>query len=161
MGRRKSIVQPSGPASPDKERKFRFGPFRKESTRNFHQMGNQENGVGLDRPIGSSSSHRDLPTRSTTRNESISEEPETEKPNGTVIPEATPEEEASSMVPTPTPALVAEPDEMKPEPQILPQPPQTDAEGYSTRPETVDEITRVQREAAGYAFSRTAVLCLF
>ena len=149
MGRRKSIVQSSGPASPDKDRKFRFGPFRKESTRNFHQMGNQENGVGLDRPIGSSSSHRDLPTRSTTRNESISEEPPAEKPNGNVIPEVTPEEEASSMTFTPAPGPIVESDETKPEPQIIPQPSQTDAEGYSTRPDTVDEITRIQREAAG------------
>ena len=140
-------MQP-GPTSPDKERKFRFGPFRKESTRNFHQMGTEENGVGPDRPIGSSSSHRDLPTRSTTRNDSISEEPPAEKPNGTVIPEATAEEEASSMTPTPAPAPIVE-NETKPEPQIIPEPPKTDAEGYSTRPDTVDEITRIQREAAG------------
>lgn len=30
------------------------------------------------------------------------------------------------------------------------QPPRVDSEGFSERPQTVDEITRAQREAAGY-----------
>lgn len=147
MGRRRSIVQSSAPTSPDKDRKFRFGPFRKDSSRTFQPMG-QENGAGPDRPIGSSSSSRDIPTRSTIRNESLSEEPQLEKPNGAVIPEATPEEEAYSMTPTPVPAPLL-PTEGKSEPQVTQQPPHTDEEGYSTKPDTVDEITRAQREAAG------------
>ncbi|KAL1960872.1 hypothetical protein VTO42DRAFT_5855 [Malbranchea cinnamomea] len=147
MGRRRSIVIPSGPTSPDREKKFRspFASFRKnEVTRNFHQMDSQEDDLGPERPIGSSSSRqRDVPTRSSTRTDSVSEDAPRSMPNGRVIPEATPEEESS---PPPITTTTAED---KPEPQVIQQQqqPQVDAEGYSTRPDTVDEITRIQREA--------------
>ncbi|EGC43660.1 fes/CIP4 homology domain-containing protein [Histoplasma capsulatum var. duboisii H88] len=145
MGRRKSVVHHSTGSASSPERKFRspFTAFRKpEATRNFHPVDMQPNAGDYLAPISS----RDDPSlrrpasspRGTARSESISashQRPAT--PNGAVSPDEKteqeiPSKEANSTDQASTPA----------------QPPKIDVEGYSERPDSLDEISRIQREAA-------------
>ncbi|EEQ84244.2 hypothetical protein RJZ56_003089 [Blastomyces dermatitidis] len=148
MGRRKSIVHHSTGNSGSPERKFRspFTAFRKsESTRNFQQVEMQHNPSDYLAPI---TSRDDLSLRrpassprETARSDSISashQRPTT--PNGAGVPEESsiPEttgKHGNSMEQAPATA----------------QPPRIDAEGYSERPANLDEITRLQKEAAAAA----------
>ncbi|KLJ07543.1 hypothetical protein EMPG_16996 [Blastomyces silverae] len=145
MGRRKSIVHHSTGSAGSPERKFRspFTAFRKsESTRSFQQVDMQHHAGDYLAPTTS----RDDPSlrrpasspRETARSDSISashQRPAT--PNGAVVPEEssiseTPRKHDNSMDQAPAAA----------------QPPKIDAEGYSERPASLDEISRVQKEAA-------------
>ncbi|PGH06704.1 hypothetical protein AJ80_08121 [Polytolypa hystricis UAMH7299] len=139
MGRRKSIVQvPSTP--PERKYHSPFSSFRRtDSSRSFQQVENQSHpGNGL-APVTSreedpswrpGSSAQDVP-----RNTSISDSqlrPKT--PNGASAPEPS---TASNSLASP----------IEPEKNVVEQQ-QTDSEGYSVRPDTIDEISRVQQEAA-------------
>ncbi|PGH09376.1 hypothetical protein AJ79_05688 [Helicocarpus griseus UAMH5409] len=146
MGRRKSVVQPSTGGATSPERKFRspFSAFRKtDSNRNFQQVDNQPNSGNNLAPTPS----RDSPSlrrpaslpREASHSESISttrQRPIT--PNGSVLPEEsaiadTPVQGKNSIELTPA----------------VPQPPKVDSEGFSERPDSLDEISRAQKEAAG------------
>ncbi|KAM5429458.1 Suppressor of Profilin del [Microsporum canis] len=129
MGRRKSMIVPSpGPS----EKKFRspFTPFRRaDPSRNFQQMDESDGPNGLE-TVTSSESQR--PSSSALHDSAIVESPPPTASNG--IPEE---------------AAAKEPAVTNGEPTGAPtQTPQVDAEGYSQRPDTEDEITRIQREAA-------------
>ncbi|KAK2740181.1 hypothetical protein FQN57_006192 [Myotisia sp. PD_48] len=144
MGRRKSIVNTPPPGSSSPERKFRsaFTFRRAESSRSFQQMerhqeapnglarvtSNERQMVSRDGPPHSrpSSSAQGIP-----RTEPIVESAETV--NGAAVPS----------MPT-IPDINGDTIEADPNPPK----PQTDAEGYSERPDIIDEITKVQREAA-------------
>ncbi|KKZ65152.1 hypothetical protein EMCG_09019 [[Emmonsia] crescens] len=139
MGRRKSVVHHSTGSAGSPERKFRspFTAFRKsESTRSFQQVDMQPNVGDFLAPTAS----RDDPSlrrpasspREIARSESISvsrQRPAT--PNGDVVPEESTVLDVNSAEQAPAAA----------------QPPKIDAEGYSERPDSLDEISRVQKEA--------------
>ncbi|OAX84366.1 hypothetical protein ACJ72_01258 [Emergomyces africanus] len=140
MGRRKSVVHHStgGAGSPEKKFRSPFTAFRKsESTRNFQQVGDHlapttsRDDPSLRRPASS--------PRETARSASISashhQPPVT--PNSTVAPEE------SALLEAPAKDMNA----TKQTPGAV-QPPNIDAEGYSERPDSLDEISRVQKEAA-------------
>ncbi|PGH03739.1 hypothetical protein GX51_03883 [Blastomyces parvus] len=145
MGRRKSIVHHSTGSAGSPERKFRspFTAFRKsESTRNFQQVDMQPHSNDYLAPTTS----RDTPSlrrpasspRETARSNSVSasnQRPAT--PNGAVLPEE------SSILETP-----GKHDNSVEQAPAAVQPPKIDAEGYSERPASLDEISRVQKEAA-------------
>ncbi|KAK2772782.1 hypothetical protein FQN53_004452 [Emmonsiellopsis sp. PD_33] len=139
MGRRKSVVQPSGGATTSPERKFRpFTSFRRnDSTRNFHQVNAQPNSGNTLAPTTSrdETSLRPTSSREPSRTDSI---PQTRQrpltPNGAVIPEGTAVEDTPE---TKTDSVHQAPSHR-----------QTDSEGYSARPDSLDEISRVQKEAA-------------
>ncbi|KAI1947109.1 Suppressor of Profilin deletion [Ophidiomyces ophidiicola] len=139
MSRRRSIVQTnSGNASP--ERKFRspFTPFRRaESSHSFHQVDNQPgtpNGLEPFPSRDGSSLHR--PDSSATTNGSQVGPNIDSRLNGATIPEENIGEETSTTV-------IAS-HEGRP---LSPKAP-IDADGFSTKPDTIDEISRAQQEAA-------------
>ncbi|OJD24979.1 hypothetical protein ACJ73_03657 [Blastomyces percursus] len=148
MGRRKSIVHHSTGSTGSPERKFRspFTAFRKsESTRNFQQVDMQHNASDYLAPTTSGddpSLRRPVSSpRETARSDSISASHQrTATPNGAVVPgetsvPETPGKHANSME----------------QPPVAAQPPRIDAEGYSERPASLDEISRLQNEAAAGA----------
>lgn len=142
MNRRKSIVQPPAGHSAPPERKFR-SPFsfrRTESARNFHQVGDQPTTGNALAPVN----FHDEPSQQRPKSGNPEAEGERRaesrqhggKPLGDVIPEEAPVND--------TPLATTQSHETK----DAPPKEQLDAEGFSAKPDTVDEITRIQREAA-------------
>ncbi|OJD16657.1 hypothetical protein AJ78_03209 [Emergomyces pasteurianus Ep9510] len=139
MGRRKSVVHHSTGSAGSPERKFKspFTAFRKsESTRNFQQVGDylapttSRDDPSLRRPASS--------PRETAGSASISESHQRPvTPNRAAAPKE------STLLEAPAKDI----DATKKTPDAV-RPPQIDAEGYSERPDSVDEISRVQKEAA-------------
>ncbi|EEP82361.1 conserved hypothetical protein [Uncinocarpus reesii 1704] len=138
MGRRRSIVQPtSGHATPEKRFKSPFSFRRTESSRSFHQVENQPtppNGLSPVRSVDQSSHHR--PGSSATGNASQTEPQIDTVLNGNAIPEEPDAQE--------TPAA----NESHEERPTSPKQPSIDADGFSAKPSTIDEISRLQQEAA-------------
>ncbi|EAS32378.3 uncharacterized protein CIMG_03402 [Coccidioides immitis RS] len=139
MGRRRSIVQPnSGYTSPEKKFRSPFMPFRRtESSRSFHQVENQPtppNGLAPVRSRDGSSQHR--PGSSATGSVTQPEPHIDTVLNGNTIPEE------STSQDTPAPAVESHEDRPA-SPKIS-----TDVEGFSAKPNTIDEISRIQQEAA-------------
>ncbi|ODH29085.1 hypothetical protein ACO22_03808 [Paracoccidioides brasiliensis] len=146
MTRRKSIVHHPTRASGSPERKFRspFTSFRKtDSTRSFQQVDMQANLVNSLAPISSrddsslqrpASSHREVSHSESTS--ALHQRPTTPL-NGAVRPE----ESAVSNTP------IRKANSMEQAPATT-QSPKIDSEGYSERPNSLDEISRVQKEAA-------------
>ncbi|KAL2004122.1 hypothetical protein VTN02DRAFT_6586 [Thermoascus thermophilus] len=143
MNRRKSIVQnPSGVGltSPDKKHRAAFAPFRRGDPRDMPLPEGPPSTSGHDSvvqdPISPQSESARGPSESHVRedSETVAPIPETQPvpvTNGTSSVHHGPEIGQADMH----------------------SPPQdrVDSEGFSERPETIDEITRVQREAAGLA----------
>lgn len=167
MSRRKSTAQPSSKgASPEKKSRSPFGFRKTNSSRNFQPMESEsvaENGIRPEKTGESASSRRrNSLAQSPPTNESIPEIDQSTTSNGVAIPEATPEEETSVSAATPvTDKSKAQGDTQVGDYLSLPfssgfllliqlqqQQSEVDAEGYSTRPDTFDEITRIQKEAA-------------
>lgn len=162
MSRRKSVIVPSGGPSPP-EKKFRspFSAFRRtDSSRSFHQMDDQPlppNGL---HPIPSKEEER--PPSSAQNTSEMNRIPESApvtapKTNGNVIPEepevaheppAENKREADT-IPESSSVCIRRESSHFYFPANVSQSPQVDADGYSERPDTIDEITKVQREAAG------------
>ncbi|WEW54939.1 Suppressor of Profilin deletion [Emydomyces testavorans] len=139
MARRRSTVQTtSGHASPEKKFRSPFMSFRRtESARNFHHVEHQPsspNGLAPTQSLDESSQHR--PGSSATANHSQAEPRIESVLNGTTIPEET--------APQEIPVAAAEPHDERP---ILLKQASRDADGFSAKPDTIDEISRVQREA--------------
>ncbi|KAK2858412.1 hypothetical protein FQN49_004758 [Arthroderma sp. PD_2] len=129
MGRRKSMIVPNtGP--PEKKFRSPFTPFRRaDPSRSFHQMDESDGPNGLE-TVMSRESQR--PASSAHNDSAIVESPPPTATNG--IPEEPTADEPAATNGEPTDASVKSP--------------QVDAEGYSQRPDTEDEITRIQREAS-------------
>ncbi|KAF4168989.1 hypothetical protein CNMCM6936_000400 [Aspergillus lentulus] len=140
MGRRKSVVQTpgGGPLFGDKKHRSPFASFKRGDSRD---MQIPESPTGTDRPgtalttqdshgeaapIPSEIHERELPG-------SLPTSPEPQQIPATTNGGSTQE---AHNEPTPAAALTAN------EPRV-------DSEGFSERPQTIDEITRLQREAAG------------
>ncbi|GAD99835.1 Fes/CIP4 homology domain protein [Paecilomyces variotii No. 5] len=143
MNRRKSIVQsPSGSFSLEKKHRTPFVPFRKDSSRDMQIPESP-----------TSTSPQDQLSGSHIPQDSISTEPESARGPS----ESNARSDFDAISPAPEANVAATNgtngsllgDQPAAEINVVPSPPQTDSEGYSERPQTIDEITRAQREAAG------------
>ncbi|KAJ9356100.1 Fes/CIP4 homology domain protein [Paecilomyces variotii] len=144
MNRRKSIVaSPSGSFSLDKKHRTPFVPFRKGDSSRDMQIPESP----------TSSPPQDQLSGSHIPQDSISTEPEYARGPS----ESNARGDFDAISPAPEANVAATNgtngtllgDHPGAGVNVASSPPQTDSEGYSERPQTIDEITRAQREAAG------------
>lgn len=152
MSRRKSSMQPSPSGLQKKSRTF---PFRKSEHTRFGQSDDDSPGFLASETHGET--HPPLPPQPQSLPEEQSpvgpaQRPTTANGTATTIPEEAPS--SDSVVPQP-------PEIQTSLPQVPPKTPQVDSEGYSTRPDTIDEITRAQREASMSVFFLSDFLRVF
>ncbi|BDD64300.1 hypothetical protein MAP00_009131 [Monascus purpureus] len=143
MNRRKSVIQPSGGSVfPEKKLRSPFAPFRRDTAQRdqLPELGpGSPTSLGPNRPATSSAplDVYDDPSRTPNEPRGLSRHA-TEPP----IPEAQP-------APTNTNGVASRESHLTSSRAANNHTSQVDSEGYSERPQTIDEITRIQREATG------------
>lgn len=146
MNRRKSVIGPS-PGSyerkPEKKHRSPFSAFKRSDSSRDAQIQLPESPPlsSIDRPATS------LTEEESIRNPSVSQDRDASE-TITTIPAAQPVQITTNGTTSPEEqAGLARGDGTQP---------RVDSEGYTERPSTIDEVTRAQREAAGYVFYKPA-----
>ncbi|PYH99691.1 hypothetical protein BO71DRAFT_415409 [Aspergillus ellipticus CBS 707.79] len=140
MNRRRSIVQPSGgaPFFSDKKHRSPFASFKRGDARDMQIP--ETPPEGSDRPgtaLTAHDSHTEISSIPSGSNEN--------EGFAGMVSNSTPQ----SAPPTANGSASQEPHSEAGFTNVVPNESRVDSEGFSERPDTIDEITRAQREAAG------------